>query len=246
VTGARYLVLLAAAATATAGTKVPLYLWPGQTPFRTVEAQTDDAYRPGDLAAVAGRWQAGGLAGGAILLCSIKDPLVGEKNVLDEAPIDVRYFYLDVLPPTAPTEPGGFARAAGLVADEGLYEYGYVLRPQELEPLASPAFDEEKARDALGALRKKIKKIKLERITREAHRPYNKGYKIVADAAAAALEVENVDYERGWAVVRARLERLPPRESDVLFRYLDVYLVVDLPAAEVTWAVACVGGYYLE
>lgn len=227
--------------------KIPLYLWPRPTPFATTEGEGDDAYHPGELAVVAGRWQRGGLAGGAILLCSIKEPDADEKNVLAEAPFDVRYFYIDVLPPDAPTdEPGGFARARGLVADDDLYEYAYILRPDKLETLARPILDEEKVRSTLAALRKDIKKVKLDLITGEVHRPYNRKYKIVADAAVAELELEAADYERGLAVARARLERLPPQDSDVLFRYLDVYVVTDLETGEARWAVVCVGGYYLE
>lgn len=252
-TAKKFFVICLALATAPAAlraageVKIPLYLWPGPAPFQTVEAARDDAYSPGDLAAVAGRWQRGGLAGGAILLCSIKEPVVGEKNVLTEAPFDVRYFYMDVLPPGAPTdEPGGFARARGLIAADDLYAYAYILRPDELETLAQPTLNEEKVRANLAALRKDIKKIKLDLISGEVHRPYNKNYKIVADAAAAELELEAADYERGLAVVFARLERLPPVASDALFRYLDVYVVTDMETAEPRWAVACVGGYYLE
>jgi hypothetical protein len=227
--------------------KIPLYLWPRPSPFQTVEAEQDDAYRPGDIAVVAGRWQRGGLAGGAIRLCSIKDPAIGEKKVLAEAPFDVRYFYMGVLPPDAPTdEPGGFARARGLVAADDLYAYAYVLRPDKLEPLAQPALVEEEVRATLAALRKDIKKIKLDLISGDVHRPYNKKYKIVADVAAAELEPEAADYERGLAVAFTRLERLPPQDSDVLFRYLDVYVVADLETGEPRWALACVGGYYLE
>lgn len=243
------LALAAAPAAVRAGgdAEIPLYLWPDPYPFRTVEAATDDAYRPGELAVVAGKWRRGGLAGGAILLCSIKEPEVGEKNVLTEAPFDVRYFYIDVLPPDAPTdEPGGFARARGLVAADDLYEYAYILRPEKLETLPAPAFDEDAVRRALASLRKKIKKIKLDRITGEAHHEYNKKYKIVADVESAELELEAADYERGLAVAFARLERLPPLDSDVLFRYLDVYVVTDLETGEARWALANVGGYYLE
>gem|GEM_PF-1484514 len=227
--------------------KIPLYLWGKPTPFATVEGEGDDAYHPGELAVVAGRWQRGGLAGGAILLCSISEPRLEKKNVLAAEPFHVRYFYLDVLPPDAAAEdPGGFARARGLVADDDLYEYAYILRPDKLETLARPILDEEKVRRTLGALRKDIKKVKLDLISGEVHRPYNKKYKIVADAAAAELELEAADYERGLAVVLARLERLPPEDSDVLFRYLDVYVVTDMETGEARWALACVGGYYLE
>ena len=227
--------------------KIPLYLWPRPTPFATVEGEGDDAYHPGELAVVAGRWQPGGLAGGAILLCSVGEPEVSEKNLLAAEPFHVRYFYLDILPPDAAVEkPGGFARARGLVAADDLYEYAYILRPDKLETLARPILDEEKVRSTLAALRKDIKKIKLDLITGEAYRSYNKKYKIVADVAAAELELEAADYERGLAVVFARLERLPPQDSDVLYRYLDVYVVTDLETAEPRWAVACVGGYYLE
>jgi hypothetical protein len=78
------------------------------------------------------------------------------------------------------------------------------------------------------------------------HHEYNKKYKIVADVESAELELEAADYERGLAVVFARLERLPPLDSDVLFRYLDVYVVTDLETGEARWALANVGGYYLE
>jgi hypothetical protein len=244
-----YMALAAAPAAVCAGNdaEIPLYFWPDPYPFKTVEAAADDAYSPGDLAVVAGKWRRGGLAGGAILLCSIKEPDAGEKNVLTEAPFDVRYFYLDVLPADAPTdEPGGFARARGLVAADDLYEYAYILRPEKLETLPAPTLDEAAVRGALASLRKKIKKVKLDRITGEAHHEYNKKYKIVADVDAAELELEAADYERGLAVVFARLERLPPLDSDVLFRYLDVYVVTDLETGEPRWALACVGGYYLE
>jgi hypothetical protein len=236
-----------AALTAGGGDEIPLYLWSDPYPLKTVDAAADDAYRPGDLAVVTGKWRRGGLAGGAILQCSIKEPVAGEKNVLAEAPFDVRYFYLDVLPADAPTEePGGFARARGLVAADDLYAYAYVLRPEKLELVPAPALDEEKVRGALAALRKKIKKIKLDVITGEAHHAYNKKYKIAADVDAAELELEAADYGRGLAVVFARLERLPPLDSDVLFRYLDVYVVTDLETGAPLWALACVGGYYLE
>jgi len=226
---------------------IPLYLWPEPYPFKTVEAATDDAYRPGDLAAVAGRWRRGGLPGGAILLCELKDPAVGEKKVLADAPFDVRYFYIDVPPPGAPTDkPGGFARARGLVAADDLYAYAYVLHPDKLETLAQPTLNEEKVRQTLAALRTDIKKIKLDLVSGDIHRAYNKNYKIVADPASAELELEAADYERGLAVVSARLERLPPLDSDILFRYLDVYVVTDLETGEARWALACVGGYYLE
>jgi hypothetical protein len=227
--------------------KIPLYLWAKPTPFATVEGEGDDAYHPGELAVVAGRWQRGGLAGGAILLCSVDEPEVSEKNLLAAEPFHVRYFYLDVLPPDAAAEePGGFARARGLVAADDLYEYAYILRPDRLETLARPILDEEKVRHTLSVLRKDIKKIKLDVITGEAHHAYNKKYKISADAAAAELDLEAADYERNLAVVFVRLERLPPQDSDVLFRYLDVYVVTDLETAEPRWALACVGGYYLE
>jgi hypothetical protein len=241
--------LAAAPAAVRAGNdaEIPLYLWPDPYPFKTVEAAPDDAYSPGDLAVVAGKWRRGGLAGGAILLSSVKEPASGEKNVLTEAPFDVRYFYLDVLPADAPTdEAGGFARARGLVAADDLYEYAYILRPEKLETLPAPALDEGAVRGALSSLRKSIKKIKLDLITGEAHHEYNKKYKIVADAAEAELEIEAADYERKLAVVSARFERLPPLDSDVLFRYLDVYFVTDLETGEPRWALACVGGYYLE
>ncbi|MEE9457705.1 MAG: hypothetical protein V3W11_11210 [bacterium] len=243
------LALAAAPAAVRAGGdgEIPLYLWPDPYPFKTVEAATDDAYRPGELAVVSGKWRRGGLAGGAILLCSIKEPDAREKNVLAEAPFDVRYFYMDVLPPDAPTdEPGGFARARGLVAADDLYEYAYILRPEKLETLSAPAFKEEEVRGALASLRKKIIIIKLDLITGEMHHEYNKKYKIVADVESAELELEAADYERGLAVAFARLERLPPLDSDVLFRYLDVYVVTDLETGEPRWALACVGGYYLE
>ena len=178
--------LAAAPAAVRAGNdgEIPLYLWPDPYPFKTVEAAPDDAYLPGDLAVVAGKWRRGGLAGGAILLSSVKEPDAGEKNVLTEAPFDVRYFYLDVLPADAPTDgPGGFARARGLVAADDLYEYAYILRPEKLETLPAPTLDEAAIRGALASLRKSIKKIKLDLITGEAHHEYNKKYKIVADAA---------------------------------------------------------------
>jgi hypothetical protein len=236
-----------AALSARGDDEIPLYLWPDPYPLKTVEAAADDAYRPGDLAVVTGKWRRGGLAGGAILLCWIKEPAGGDKDVLPEAPFDVRYFYLDVLPADAPTEePGGFARARGLVAADDLYAYAYILRPEKLELVPAPTLDEEKVRGALAALRKKIKKIKLDAITGEAHHAYNKKYKIAADVDAAELELEAADYERGLAVALARLERLPPLDSDILFRYLDVYVVTDLATGEPQWALACVGGYYLE
>lgn len=226
---------------------IPLYLWPEPYPFKTVEAATDDAYRPGDLAVVAGKWRRGGLAGGAILLCSIKNPAVGEKKVLAEAPFDVRYFYMNVLPPGAPADKaGGFARARGLVAADDLYAYAYVLHPDKLETLAQPTLNEEKVRRTLAALSTDLKKIKLDLITGDVHREYNKKYKVVADAASAELELEAADYDRNSAVVFARFERLPPLDSDVLFRYLDVYVVTDLETGEARWALACIGGYYLE
>ena len=243
------LALAAAPAAVRAGdaSGIPLYLWPDPYPFQTVEAATDDAYSPGELAVVAGKWRRGGLAGGAILLCSIKEPVVGEKNILTEAPFDVRNFYIDVLPPDAPTdEAGGFARARGLVAADDLYEYAYILRPEKLETLPAPALDEAAVKGALAALRKNVKKIKLDRITGEAHHEYNKKYKIVAEVDAAEIEMEAADYERGLAVAFARLERLPPLDSDVLFRYMDVYVVTDLETGAPRWALACVGGYYLE
>jgi hypothetical protein len=227
--------------------KVPLYLWSGQDPYRTVEAAADDAYEPGDLAVAAGVWRPGGLPGGAILHFTVNDPAVGEKNALTAAPVDVRYFYVDVLPEEAAEEtPGGFARARGLVADDDLYAYAYILRPQAIEVLPPPAWSEEAMRATLSALRKDIRKIKLDRLTGDVHREYNKGYKIVADVDAADVEIEAVDYERGLAVARARFERLPPVDSDVLFRYLDVYVVADAATGEARWAVACVGGFYLE
>jgi hypothetical protein len=227
--------------------KIPLYLWQGPDPYNTVEAAADGAYEPGELVAVAGVWRPGGLAGGAILHFTVHEPAVAEKNVLTAAPVDVRYFYVDVLPEGMAEEvPGGFARARGLVAADDLYAYAYILRPQALEVLPPPAWSEEEVRAALSALRKDIRKIKLDRLTGDAHREYNKGYKIVADVEAAEIDVEAVDYERGLAVARARFERLPPEDSDVLFRYLDVYVVADAATAEARWAVACVGGFYLE
>jgi hypothetical protein len=227
--------------------KVPLYLWQGQDPYSTVEAAADDAYEPGDLVAVAGVWRAGGLPGGAVLRFTVHEPAVGEKNVLNKAPVDVRYFYVDVLPEEAAEETSrGFARARGLVADDDLYAYAYILRPQAIEVLPPPAWNEEAVRATLSALRKDIRKIKLDRLTGDAHREYNKGYKIVADVDAAEVDVEAVDYERDLAVARARFERLPPEDSDVLFRYLDVYVVADAATGEALWAVACVGGFYLE
>jgi hypothetical protein len=236
-----------AALTAAGEAEIPLYLWPNPYPLKTVDAAADDAYRPGDLAVVTGKWRRGGLAGGVILQFSINEPVAGEKNVLAEAPFDVRYFYLDVLPADAPAdEPGGFARARGLIAADDLYAYAYVLRPEQLELAPAPALNEGKIRGALAALRKKIKKIKLDAITGEAHHAYNKKYKIAADVDAAELELEAADYERGLAVVFARLERLPPLDSDILFRYLDVYVVTDLETGTPQWALACVGGYYLE
>jgi hypothetical protein len=202
-----------------AAEEIPLYLWPDPYPFQTVEAATDEAYRPGDLAAVAGKWQRGGLPGGAILLCDVKEPVLADKKTLAAPPFEVRYFYVDVLPEGVEAEGAvGFASARGLVAADDLYEYAYILRPERL----------------------------LNEITPEAHWPYNKRYKTAAEAGAADLTLEAVDYERGLAVVSARLERLPPRDSDVLFRYLDVYVVAELETGEPLWTVACVGGYYLE
>jgi hypothetical protein len=229
------------------GPKIPLYLWPGQNPYRTVEAAADEAYEPGELAVVAGAWRPGGLPGGAVLLCSVKEPVAGENDVLAEAPFDVRYFYLDVLPAEAPAaEAAGFARAHGLVAADDLYAYAYILRPQKIEALPPPSWSAEATRATLAALRKDVTKIKLDLITAEVHRPYNKKYKIVADVEDAEIELEAADYESGLAVARARLERLPPADSDVLFRYLDVYVVADAATGEARWAVACVGGFYLE
>lgn len=227
--------------------KVPLYLWSGQDLYRTVEAAADDAYEPGDLVAVAGAWRPGGLPGGAILHFTVNEPAVGEKNALTAAPVDVRYFYVDVLPEEMAEEtPGGFARARGLVADDDLYAYAYILRPQAIEMLPPPAWSEEEVRATLSALRKNIRKIKLDRLTGDAHREYNKGYKIIADVEAAEIDIEAVDYQRGLAVGRARFERLPPVDSDVMFRYLDVYVVADAATGEARWAVACAGGFYLE
>ena len=227
--------------------KVPLYLWQGQDPYSTVEAAADDAYEPGDLVAVAGVWRPGGLPGGAILHFTVNEPAVGEKNALTTAPVDVRYFYVDILPKEMAEEtPSGFARARGLVADDDLYAYAYILRPQAIEVLPPPAWNEDAIRETLSALRKDIKKIKLDRLASDVHHEYNKGYKIAADVDAAEVEIEAVDYERGLAVARARFERLPPEDSDVLFRYLDVYVVADAATGEALWAVACVGGFYLE
>lgn len=236
------------AATACGGAEVPLYLFAGgPAPTVTVEAQTDTAYAVGDLVTVAGRWQAGGTAAGAILSCAVKDPKPGKDNLLAEAPAEVRYFYLDRWPPDAPpADKLAWARARGLVADAGLYAYGYIMRPDEVAAEAAPAVDEAQWRAALADLRPAIKKVKLDRITTAPHWPHNKGYKIVADAETAAFNVEYVDYDRGLAVVQARLERLPPQDSDNLFRYLDVYLVVDAATADVKWAAACVGGFALE
>jgi hypothetical protein len=226
--------------------KVPLYLWPKPDPYRTVEAAADEEYEPGDLVVVAGAWRRGGLPGGAVLHSTVGEPKVGEKKVLTRAPVDVRYFYVDVLPPEVKdVTPDGFAEVRGLVADDDLYAYAYVVRPQALEILAEPDVLEN-ARATLAAMNKDIKKIKLDLITSEAYRPYNKKYKIVADADAAELELEAVDYDAGIAVTRARFERLPPTESDVLFRFLDVYVFSDVETCEAMWAVLCVGGFYLE
>ncbi len=239
--------ILAWAAGARAAEKVPLYLYAAPTPFRTVEAQNDAAYTPGDLAVVAGRWQKGGRDGGVLIQCSVKEPSPGKKGLLAEAPFDARYFYLDVPAPDTPADgPGDWVWARGLVADVGLYAYGYVVRPEMTESLAPPALDAPGIREALKELRPRIKRIKLDAITSAPHRPYNKGYRINADGARAELTVENEDFKRGLTVVRARVERLPPENSDVLFRYLDVYLVADAMTAEIKWAVACVGGFALE
>ncbi len=56
---------MAAFATAAVAGKTPIYLLAAPTPYRTVEAQTDEEYKPGDLATITGRWQAGGTAAGA-------------------------------------------------------------------------------------------------------------------------------------------------------------------------------------
>ena len=238
--------LAAVANAADKADKIPLYLWSGQIPYRTVEAAGDEAYQPGDLVVVAGPWRRGGLAGGAILHSTINEPALGEDKVLTQAPVDVRYFYLDVLPPDAPVNmTGNFVEVRGLVADDDLYEYAYVVRPELLEVLAEPDVLGD-AREALAAISKDIKKIKLDLISGEAHREYNKKYKIVADVAEADVELEAVDYEADVAVTRARLERLPPLDSDVLFRYLDVYVFSDCKTCKALWAVACVGGYYRE
>jgi hypothetical protein len=226
--------------------KIPLYLWSGQVPYRTVEAAGDEAYQPGDLVVVAGTWQRGGLAGGAVLHFTIAEPALGEDKVLTQAPVDVRYFYLDVLPPDAPENMAdNSVEVRGLVADDDLYEYAYVVRPELLEVLAEPDVLGD-ARAALEAIIKDIKKVKLDLISGEVHREYNKNYKIVADVAEAELMLVGVDYEADVAVTRARLERLPPLDSDILFRYLDVYVFSDCKTCKALWAVACVGGYYLE
>jgi len=237
----------ALAATAFAAEKAPLYFLAAATPYRTVTAQTDEEFKLGDLATVAGRWQAGGTAAGAVLLCRVNEPAADKRGLLAAPPVDVRYFYLDAWPGGAP--PKGlseWARAQGIIADAGLYQYGFIVRPSVLEPLAAPAADEGRLREWLAARRKDIRKVKLDLITGEPHHPYNKGYKVVADTAAAEITVENVDYEKGVAVARARLERLPPKDSDTLFRYLDVYAIIDMETQEIKWAVVCVGGFFLE
>ena len=236
------------AAAACGGAEVPLYLYAGgPAPAVTVEAETDTAYAVGDLVSVAGPWQAGGTAAGAILSCAVRDPKPGKDNLLAEAPVEVRYFYLDRWPPAAPpADTLAWARARGLVADAGLYAYGYIMRPDEVAAAAAPAVDEAMWRAALADLRRDIKKVKLNLITTAPHWPHNKGYKIVAEPSTAAFAVVYADYDRGLAVVQARLERLPPQGSDNLFRYLDVYLAVDAATADVKWAAACVGGFALE
>jgi hypothetical protein len=242
------LTLLAAACAAgeDEAEKIPLYLWSGQDPYRTVEAATDEEYEPGDLVVVAGAWRRGGLPGGAVLHATIGEPALGDKNILTRAPVDVRYFYVNaLLPDVKDLTPDGFAEVRGLVADDDLYAYAYVVRPQAFEILAEPDV-EDNARAALAAVSKDIKKLKLDLITNEAYQPYNKGYKIVADVATAELDVVAVDDAAGLAVTHARFERLPPLDSDVLFRFLDVYVFSDVKTCEAVWAVACVGGFYLE
>ncbi len=239
------LVVLAAAAGA--ADEAPIYLCPFPTPYRTIEAQTDEEYKIGNLATVSGHWQPGGTTAGFITLGRINEPADDKNGVLAAPPIDIRYFYLDAWPPEAdPQGPGPWARAQGLIADAGLYAYGFIVRPSSLTPFAPPAFDETTARTFLEQRGKEIRHIKLDRITSEVHHNLNKGYKIKADPAAAAFAVEQVDFAKGLIVIRARLERLPPADSDQLFRYLDLYLIMDSQTNDVKWAVACVGGEFLE
>ncbi|UCH79085.1 MAG: hypothetical protein JSU81_03810, partial [Candidatus Coatesbacteria bacterium] len=167
------------AAVAAAEEGPPLYLWPDPYPFQTVDAATDEAYRPGDLAVVAGKWQRGGLPGGAILLCAVNEPVLADKKRLAAPPFEVRYFYVDVLPEGVEAEGAvAFASARGLVAADDLYEYAYILRPEKFEWREAPAWELEDIRETLSALRKRIKKLKLNEITPEAHWPHNKKYKI--------------------------------------------------------------------
>lgn len=236
---------------ATAVVKPQLYALATPTPYETVDAKSDAEFNPGDIVVVSGFWQRGGTAGGAVLACSVETPTRTRGALLNKPPVKVRYFYLDVLPPGAPATPegGGWVTARGLIADEGLYGYGYILRADEVKLLPAPVTTEElitASREALTKLRPRIKKIKLDTITNAPHHPFNKNYKIKADPAEAEVTLENADLARGIAVARARLERLPPRDSEVLYRYLDVYLIIDLATKTIPWTVVCVGGFVLE
>ena len=236
-----------ATAAVTAAEDVPIYLCPFATPYRTVEAQTDEEFKIGDLATVSGRWQEGGTTAGAVMLCRINEPAADKHGVLAAPPIDIRYFYLDAWPPDANREgPGPWARAQGLIGDAGLYAYGFIVRPSSLTPLGAPAFDDTITGAFFEKRRREIRRLKLDRITSAVHHGHNKGYKIEADPAAAGFTVEQVDFEKGLLVIRARLERLPPTESEQLFRYLDIYLIIDSKTNDIKWAVACVGGEFLE
>jgi hypothetical protein len=233
--------------TASAAENAPVYYLAAATPYRTVEAQTDEELKPGDLATVTGWWQAGGTTAGAVIECRVNEPAANKAHILAGPPVDLRYFYLDKWPEGSP--PAGltdWARAQGLVADAGLYHYGFIVRPSAVTPVAAPAFDEAKVRAFLQARRRDIRKAPLDRMTGKGHHPYNKGYDIVAAPAAAELAVDQADFNRGWAVVRARLERLPPQDSETLFRYLDLYIIMDDVTGDVEWAVLCVGGFFLE
>lgn len=239
--------LLGLAAAAGAGEEVPIYLCPFATPYRTVEAQSDEEFKPGDVVTITGHWQPGGTTAGGITLARINEPAADKKGILAAPPIDLRYFYLDAWPPDAnPEGPGDWARVQGLVADAGLYAYGFIVRPSSLTQIAAPAFAEAGARAFLETRRKDIRRIKLDSITSAVHHPHNKGYKIQADPTKAAFVIEQTDSEKGFYVVRARLERLPPVDSEQLFRYLDLYLLTDVKTNNIVWAVACVGGEFLE